>query len=94
MAESFIGKSRDMGASDDRRNPPLSEPVPDLVGAPDARSDGRDRDQVRFHGVGIDVGADVFVVEGDIVMIRRMPRQIAMSQRTIQQLRTDVFFCP
>ena len=94
MLESFFRKSRDMGAADDGLDPPLFKAVADFISPPDSGCYGGDGDQVRIHGVGIDIGADIFVIKSNLIMIRRMPRQIAMSQRTVQQLRTDIFFCP
>ncbi len=81
MPEGFFGKSRDVSAADDGLDPPFFEAVADFIGAPDSRRYGGDRDQVRIHGVGIDIGTDIFVIKSNFIMIGRVPRQITVGQR-------------
>lgn len=94
MQEGFFRKSRDMSATDYGLDPPFFEAVANFIGAPDSRRYGGDSDQVRIHGVVIDIATDIFVIKSDFIMIRRMSRQITEGQGALQQLRANIFFYP
>jgi len=74
--ESFLGQHGDMKPPTNCGNSPLPQYVCDFVGSGNSLCQGRYRNEVRLNRLGIEPHAGIFVIQGDPVVVRRVPRQV------------------